>query len=449
MSLRSLFATSLVVLLLTGLLAGTNEDPGGALRIGVVAPLTGPRSYLGEEIVNGARLAVDELNDDATSPGDRVELVIVDDADLVQLPTQLGRLANRDRVTAVVGPEAPGAVLAERSPLRRRGVPVLLSAAFAGDPTVAPTTVVRTVPSARTQAEALGRWLSTVRRVDAVAVLVADPVEGASVSAELGAGLAAGGVAAVEVSDVPGDTPRLDPALRALRERIPDAQAVLLWGPPPVAARATVAVRRIGWDVQVAVPASAFVAEYRSLAPEAVEGVVFPFPFREDWFRGTELMTWLLRYHREHGLAALPQLETLVLDVPVVAAASYDAVMLVATATQRAGTRTPEEVGDALLEVEHGGLLKSYDELRDGEAWDVDELYVARFHHLATTFDVDPRLDPEFQRRVWESQVSADYLPEDVLEGPAGELLRALLERRGPTPSYEPPSPPPGPVARP
>lgn len=447
MSLRSLLATTLVVLLLTGVLAGTTEDPGGPLRIGVVAPLTGPRSYLGEEIVNGARLAVDELNEGLARPA--VELVVVDDADLVQLPTQLARLANRDRVAAVVGPEAPGPVLSDRSPLRRRDVPVLLSAAFAGDLSAAPTTVVRTVPSARAQAGALGRWLSSVRRAEQVAVLVADPVEGASVSDELVAGLAAGGVGGVEIAAVPGDTPRLEPALRALRERMPDAGAVLLWGPPPVAARATLAVRRIGWDVQVAVPASAFVAEYRSLARDATEGVVFPFPFRERWFRGTELMTWLLRYHREHGLGALPQLETLVLDVPVVAAASYDAVMLAVAAARSAGTTVPADVGDALVELEHEGLLRTYWELGDREVWGVDELYVARFHHLATTFDVDPRLDAEFQRQVWASQVSADYLPEDLLEGPAGALLRSLLQRSGPPPTYEPPSPPPGPVARP
>ena len=75
--------------------------------------------------------------------------------------------------------------------------------------------------------------------------------------------------------------------MAALRRRAPDADAVLLWGWPDAAARATSAVRRLGWDVQLAVGSSAFVGTYRTLAGTSSEGVVLPFPFRDAWFGPT------------------------------------------------------------------------------------------------------------------------------------------------------------------
>ncbi|MDX1658267.1 MAG: ABC transporter substrate-binding protein [Nitriliruptorales bacterium] len=448
MSLRRLFATALVLLTITAVVAGTRGGRTDRVTIGVVAPLSGARAYLGEEIKNGVTLAVAELNRDGGLLGSDVELVVVDDADLVQLPAQLARLAERDRVTAIIGPEAPGILLSPRSPLARRDVPALLPASFSGDLGEAPAPVVRTIPSAAVQARTLGWWLTEVREVTDVAVVVADPTEGAAVTDALTEGLRSGGVEDVAVLEVPASTSRFDPAIGSLRSQAPDAGALLIWAPPPVAARATVAVRRVGWDVQLSVPASAFVSEYRTLAGEASEGVVLAFPFRREWFTGTELMSFLLRYHGEHGLGALPQLDTLVLDVPVVATAAYDATKLVAAAVEQAGSAAPRPVGEALDEVVHDGLLKTYSGLGDGETWEVSELHVARFHHLAITFDVDPRLDPDYHRRFWRSQVSADYLLE-VLEGPALDLARRLIERQGPPPEYTPPLPPPGPVARP
>ncbi|MDX1620303.1 MAG: ABC transporter substrate-binding protein, partial [Nitriliruptorales bacterium] len=386
MTVRQLATVAAVVAVMTVLAAGLGSGEGNAVTIGVVAPLSGPRAYLGEEILNGVRLAVDELNREGGLLGEPVELQVVDDADLVQLPAQLAELAEREHVTAVIGPEAPGVVLADRSPLARRGVPALLPASFSGELGNAPAPVFRIVPSADAQARALGRWLSRYRAVDSVAVLVADPVEGAAVADGLVTGLRKGGVETVELLEVPADTARFDAAVSNLRERLPDAGALLLWGPPPTAARATLAARRVGWDLQLLVPSSAFVSEYRTLAGQASEGVVLAFPFREEWFRGPELTNFLLRYYREYGLGALPDLDTLVLDVPVVAAASYDATMLVAAAAENAGSATPTAVADALARITYDGLLKTYDQLDRREAWAPTELDIARFHHLATTF---------------------------------------------------------------
>lgn len=417
------------------------------VRIGVVVPLSGPRADLGQQVLDGARLAVEDVDDAGGLLGRDVELVVVDDADLIQLPGQLASLAEQSRVSAVVGPEAPGVVLGERSPLSRRGVPAILPTAFTGDPSAAGAYVARVVPSATAQAGAVGRWLAEVRAADEVALLVADDIEGDAARVEVTAALRGQGVRVAAERTADPDSVRLDPVVDQLRSAAPDVDALFVWAPPEAAARVTLAVRRLGWDVQIVVPSSSFVAEFRTLAGQASEGVVLAFPYRPEWF-GPRLTSLMVRYHRERPLGALPGLDTLVLDVPVLALAGYDAVLAIAAAVESADSREPDAVARALAEVEVDGLLRTYDGRR--EAWSDDELFVARFHRFATVFDADPRLDADEQRTFWRRQVEADYLPAEVLDGPAGALLRSLLEEsRRDVPSYVPPAPPPGPVGRP
>jgi branched-chain amino acid transport system substrate-binding protein len=431
------------------LAAGCGVGPPDHVRIGVVAPQTGTRAWLGQDVVAGARMAADDLNAAGGLLGAPVELVVVDDAELTGLPGQLADLAERARVTAIIGPEAPGVLVGPRSPLTRRHVPALLPSAFGGDLTAASTFVGRTIPSARAQAERLGLWLRNQRETDRLAVLIADPVEGDLARDDLTAGFAAAGVTVDAVLVAPGDAADLRPAVTALRADAPTTPAVLLWGPPSTAARATLAMRDIGWDdVQIAVPASALVSEYRTLTDEASEGVVAAFPYDEAFFGGP-VTRWMVRYHAREGIGLLPQLETLVVDLPVLAIASYDAVNVVAQAVQAVGSRVPADVADALATRSFQGLLSTYD-FADREAWSADRLYVGRFHHLAITFDVDDRLDTAFQRDVvWRAQVSLDFLPDDILNGPLGALIQQAIGEHGPPPEYQAPLQPPGPVGRP
>jgi branched-chain amino acid transport system substrate-binding protein len=434
---------------LAALVAACGTGAPDHVRIGVVAPLSGPRAAIGEELVRGAELAVEDVNRDGGLLGQDVELIVTDGADLADVPRRLADLAERARVTAVLGPESPGVLAGPRNPLSRRGVPALLPSAFAGELDDAATALVRTVPPADAQAEALATWLRTTREVEQLAVLVADPVEGVAARDAVVAGATAGGLAPAAVVTADGDAAELTTAVAALRRRAPEADAVLLWGWPDTAARATAAARDLGWDVQLAVGSSAFVGTYRALAGDASEGVVLPFPFREAWF-GPELTTWMLRFQSSFGLGALPGLDTLVIDVPAVAIASYDAVGGVAAAVDRADSRDPEAVAAALDGTEHDGLLRTYD-LGASETWTADDLYVGRFHELGVVFDADGRLDADAQRTFWELQVSAEFLLDLAPEGPARDLVRRFLgdPDDAPPPTYTEPAPPPGPVGGP
>lgn len=437
--------------LLAALAVGCGTGQPDHVRIGVIAPLTGPRAAIGEELVRGAELAVDDLNAAGGLLGHDVELVVTDGGDLAELPRRMADLAERARVSAVLGPETTGVLSGPRSPLTRRGVPALLPSAFAGDLDGASTPLRRTVPPADAQAERLATWLREERGVTRLAVLVADPVEGAAARDALIAGASRAGLAPAGVVSAAGDAAELTTAVAALRREVPDAEAVLLWGWPDAAARATRAVRQLDWDVQLAVGSSAFVGTYRALAEEDTEGVVLPFPFREAWF-GPELTTWMLRYQASFGLGALPGLDTLVIDVPAVALASYDAVGAVGVAVERAGSNDPAAVAAALDGTEpltHDGLLRTYD-LADPETWTAQDLYVGRFHQLGVVFDTDPRLDAQAQRTFWELQVSAEFLLDLAPPGRVRTLIEQVIgDADGPPPTYRAPADAPGPIARP
>jgi branched-chain amino acid transport system substrate-binding protein len=437
----------LVVLAIVLLVVACQREPE-EIRIGLLVATSGPQAAFGLDVERGARLAVEDLNADGGLLGRRVELVVRDSSDPAAITRQIGDLVDRERVSAVVGPETSGVVLSDRSPLARRDVPAVLPTAFAGRLGDAPTVVTRIVPSAHAQAIATARWLTDVRSITEVAVLVADPVEGEAAREEIIAGLEAGGVTSVAVVATGGDSPDLGPAVSRLRREAGDVGGLVVWAPPAQAARVTRAVRAQNWDVQIVVPATAFTGEYRSLAEDASEGVVLAFPFREEWF-GPPLDDWLVRWHRRHGLDALAGLETLVLDLPVAGLAAYDAIGLIGAAVEEAGSAEPAAVGAALETIRHEGLLRGYRPER-GESWEAEDLYLARFHNFAVIFDADPRLDDAWQRRFYDAQVQLDFIPESILEGPGGELIADLLEqRRATAPPYEPPAPPPGPVARP
>lgn len=80
-------------------------ESGGTVKFGLVAPVTGPYSGDGQEMVRGAKLAVEDINELGGVLGKKVELVIGDIGD--QAPENFiqvaQRLVSRDKVAAASG----------------------------------------------------------------------------------------------------------------------------------------------------------------------------------------------------------------------------------------------------------------------------------------------------------------------------------------------------------
>lgn len=107
---RSACVISALVLLSSTGCAGSafsgssGADTGGPLRIGVIAPLTGPIGLAGTALRQGFELGVAKVNDAGGIGGKKVEYVVVDDAGDPANSTQLARrLIGQDKVSVLFG----------------------------------------------------------------------------------------------------------------------------------------------------------------------------------------------------------------------------------------------------------------------------------------------------------------------------------------------------------
>ncbi len=107
-----------------GVACGSEQAPK-EFRIGLIAPITGSLSEVGQETVDAANLAVQEIADagglEVGGETYRVVLVIEDNQDKAEVAASAAlRLINQQNVIAIVGPQAsrnaiPAAGVAERT----------------------------------------------------------------------------------------------------------------------------------------------------------------------------------------------------------------------------------------------------------------------------------------------------------------------------------------------
>jgi branched-chain amino acid transport system substrate-binding protein len=450
--MRRLVGCVLTAALLATTVACTGK--GGEIVIGVVGPLSGPNAFVGQAQQRGAELAADEINGDGGVGGRKIRLSIQDDSEFARITGILRDLTLRQKAVAIIGPETATPVLAASSPTARAQVPVLLPYASLGDvrPRPGRGPVFRLVPSAVDQATKLADWLVRQRRLTSVALATSSDESGRGAKELLTEAIvAAGGRVSGARDFTPGE---VDQTLLAQNLRRSNASALVVWGPPPDAARVAQAVRRISWDVQVAGPSALFVSDYRSLAGAASEGTAISFPFRRDWF-SLRVGSFFLKYQSKFGLVTLPRQRTLIPDLPVIAMASYDAVKLVAEAVKRGGTSGPKvaKTLEGFRNVQGLGTSYTFGP-SDHEAFSPEDMWMARFYNFATLYDIDERADRDEQIAFYKIQVSAIYLPPEYFDTDKGsELQQRVLEDVLTNPekveffkAYRDPRPAPGPI---
>ncbi|TDC12562.1 hypothetical protein E1265_29635, partial [Streptomyces sp. 8K308] len=164
---------------------GTAEGSGGdssgdgtgqvrTVRIAVHGDLSGDNAVLGQEMLNAARLAVDEANASGDHPGLRFEVVEADDQGVAAQAGAAAQTAIDDEaVLAVVGPAAYDTVMAAGARYSAAGLAFLVhsvtEAELGGQGFV---TFLRAVPSDRQSGAAIGQFLA--RHPDVFAVTVID-----------------------------------------------------------------------------------------------------------------------------------------------------------------------------------------------------------------------------------------------------------------------------------
>ncbi|MFB0545878.1 MAG: branched-chain amino acid ABC transporter substrate-binding protein [Anaerolineae bacterium] len=91
--------------------SGSAVEPG-AVKVGMLGPFTGPAASIGQEMLNWARLAVDQFNGAGGIAGTAVELVEEDtELDAAKAAIAAERLAADEAIYGVIGPASSQAVI--------------------------------------------------------------------------------------------------------------------------------------------------------------------------------------------------------------------------------------------------------------------------------------------------------------------------------------------------
>jgi branched-chain amino acid transport system substrate-binding protein len=178
--------------------SGGSGGSGGAacdVTLAFFGPQTGPASGLGEPIINGAQLAIDEYNADAECPVTFEKIDSQGSPD--QAPSLATEAAGNDAIIGIVGPAFSGESAAAGPIFAEAGLPTISPSAT--NPDLATNdwdTFHRALGNDATQGPAAAKYISET--LQAKSVFVMDD------ASEYGAGLA--GIVQKELGDVVVDT---------------------------------------------------------------------------------------------------------------------------------------------------------------------------------------------------------------------------------------------------
>lgn len=135
---------------------------GSTIRIGFIGPLTGDAASFGADTLNGARIAVDEVNAGGGVHGKKVELIAEDGkCNGADAAAAAQKLVNIDKVVAIIGGQCSSETLAA-APIAEAAKVVLISPVSSSpEVTKAGDYVFRVYPSDALKGKALGAYLAT------------------------------------------------------------------------------------------------------------------------------------------------------------------------------------------------------------------------------------------------------------------------------------------------
>ncbi len=174
----SKFVVSALALALAFGLAGcgkNQEAKSGVIKIGSVAPLTGPQTHIGKDNENGARLAVDEINANGLELGGKkvkLELLGEDDQAEPKTATIVAQKLVDAGVVAVIGHLNSGTTIPASKIYHDAGIPQISPSATAVAYTAQGyNTAYRVMANDAQQGKALGEFAVTKMGAKKIAII--------------------------------------------------------------------------------------------------------------------------------------------------------------------------------------------------------------------------------------------------------------------------------------
>lgn len=130
-------AMVLVLCLFAGCGLSNGTSNSNEIKLGLDYELTGNAATYGQELVEGIKLAYDEINKSGGVLGKQIKLVEVDNkSDTSEAANAASKLATRDKVLAILGPATSGNTKSAIPVATQNKVPLITASATADDITV-------------------------------------------------------------------------------------------------------------------------------------------------------------------------------------------------------------------------------------------------------------------------------------------------------------------------
>jgi len=343
-------------------LAGCSEP----VRIGAVVSRSGAAAAFGEEVSRGFDLAVAEINAGGGVRGRDLSLVYRDDSTSPEVGLTVMRdLVEKEHLRIVLGAVSSSVTLQLAPYCERKRVLLLSPSASAPQLTGAGEYVFRTYPSDVFEGASMADFARDLG-LDRVAILAVDSDYGASLAAVFSERFRAAGGSVVALLTFPeGDTKAIEDAVAALSGLSPRGVYV----PAYAGDLATVlGLLRPAASHPIVLGTSSVTADLVRVAGPAADNLVFPMPGFDADSDGPAVYAFATAYRLRYGTAP-----------DVYAAYAYDALHVLATAAERAGSWEVDDVRDALLSIDHyEGVTGHLAFDRNGDVVQYPRLFVAR-----------------------------------------------------------------------
>lgn len=242
--------------------------------IGLIAPLTGPVAAYGEQVKNGAEVAVEEINKAGGINGEQVTLKIADDAGEPKQGVSAANQLVGEGVRFVVGPVTSGVAIPASDVLAENGILMVTPTATAPDLTARGlTNVLRTCGRDDQQAEVAANYVLENHKDKKIAIINDKGQYGKGLADAFKATLNAGGVTEVfNDALTPGDK---DFSALTTRMKSDGVELIYFGGYHPEAGLLARQLADAGVDAVIIGGDGLSNSEYWNIATEEAAGTVF------------------------------------------------------------------------------------------------------------------------------------------------------------------------------
>ena len=267
------------------------------IKVGFLAPLTGPGAAFGINMLQGHKMAVDEINEAGGLLGRKLEVVVIDDAaDPAQSVSAMTRLIYQDKVDVVIGGWGSATVLANFKVCEKAKVPYIECGASNPRITRGQNNqwTFAMIQNDEKQAKVISE-LAMDMGYKRFAILHDRNDFGSGGRDEFSKGLARGGLKPVIVESYQMGDKDFNAQLIKIREAKPDALG--LFGTLVEGAAVAIQMKKLGMSLPIFSMAGLSNVNYIKLGGDAVEGTVCASHFNRRISDETE--AWATKYEKK------------------------------------------------------------------------------------------------------------------------------------------------------